>query len=275
VILGLLVVGCGEPLVTPEPVYLRASGSMTMGPLVSDLASVFHTQRPNITIEVHGLDPDGGLGTQFGLAALRDGRTDLALVSWLPPVFSDLERSESGLDPAWQSTAIARDGLAIIVHPDNTLEGVGLLQLRDLFSGRSADWEALDGSRVHGLVQPVSREDGSGERAAFEALVMEDLPVTPRAVVAPSGRAMVDLVAHDPQAIGYVSMSQLSPKVRALKVEGQLPTKEAAGQGIYPLTRELWLVTRDPPLEALQVFVDFALSPAGQQIVGQRFGRIR
>jgi phosphate transport system substrate-binding protein len=248
---------------------------MDMGPLVSDLAAAFRAQNPNVRLEVQGLEPLGGLGTHFGLAALRDGETDLALVSWLPAVSPGPYPSEPGLDPNWRTTAIARDGIAIIVHPDNPLQGVGLLQLRDLFSGRNTEWRALAGTTTGGMVQPVSREAGSGGRAAFESLVMEGLPVTPWAVVAPSSQAVIDVVAQNPQAIGYVSMSVTTPAVRVLKVEGQLPTKEGAGLGSYPLTRELWLVALDPASEALQSFVDFVLSPAGQQIVGDRFGQIR
>ena len=104
---------------------------------------------------------------------------------------------------------------------------------------------------------------------------MESLPVTPRAIVAPSTQAVIEAIAQDPQAIGYVSMGEIPSGVRVLKVEGTLPARESVAQGDYPLTRDLWLVTRDPPPEALQHFLAFALSPAGQQIVGTRFGRIR
>jgi phosphate transport system substrate-binding protein len=86
---------------------------------------------------------------------------------------------------------------------------------------------------------------------------------------------VVDYVAGHPEAIGYASMSVEDGRVKALKVEGVLPTPENASQGIYPLSRELWLITAGPPAEALQAFVDFVLSPAGQQIVGQYYGRVR
>jgi phosphate transport system substrate-binding protein len=271
-LLVVLVAACGEPVATPEPVFLRAGGSMVMGPLVADLATAFRERNPTVNLEVESLDPLGGLGTGFALDALRRGEIDLALASWYVPGTS----GSSGLafEPGWQATAVARDGIAIIVHPDNPLEGVGLLQLRDIFRGRSSEWRAVTSRAGQGLVQPVSREDGSGTRAAFEALVMEDLAVTPRALVAPSGHAVVKQVAQDPQAIGYISMSEVTPQVKVLKIEGLLPTPENVGLGSYPLTRELWLVAPTPVDVSLSHFVKFALSPAGQQVVGQRFGRI-
>ncbi len=261
-VLAVLLAACGEPVTTPEPVFLQAAGSMTMSPLVAELADAFNDQSPTVNIEV------SGLGTQFGLDALRAGEVDLAMASWLPS-------GPSRLDLGWRATAIARDGIAIIVHPSNPLDGLGLLQLRDLFAGRSYEWLAVGGRAVQGEVQTVSREEGSGTRAAFEALVMEDQQVTPLAVVIPSGQAVVEHVAGHPQAIGYVSMGLLSAGVKVLKIEGELPTPQSTGRTSYPLTCELWLVTADPPSEAVQDFLHFVLSPAGQQIAGRRYGRIR
>jgi phosphate transport system substrate-binding protein len=216
-----------------------------------------------------------GLGTQFGLEALRSDESDLALASWFFPDVVGLSPAGLSVDPDWRATAIGRDGIAVIVHPTNPIQGLGLLQLRDLFSGRAYAWQAVGGRSGQGEVQPVSREEGSGTRAGFEVLVMEDLPVTPLAGVAPSSQAVVEHVAENPQAIGYVSMGLVSPDVKVLKIEGELPTPESAGQGSYPLTRELWLVAPENPSEAVQDFLDFVLSAAGQQIVGRRYGRIR
>ena len=84
-----LLVACGEPLATPEPVFLRAAGSTSMSPLVAELADAFHEQYPLVSLDVHGL------GTQYGLDALRAGEVDLALASWLPV----------DLESGWRATA--------------------------------------------------------------------------------------------------------------------------------------------------------------------------
>jgi len=152
---------------------------------------------------------------------------------------------------------------------------LGLLQLRDLFSGRIYEWNGVGRSGVGGAVEPVSREDGSATRVAFEMLVMEDFAVTPRALVAPSGASVVEYVSENRQAIGYVAMSQVNPGVKLIEIEGELPTPEAVGSASYPLTRELWLVMADPAPEHIQAFVEFALGPDGQQIAGKHFGPMR
>jgi phosphate transport system substrate-binding protein len=62
--------------------------------------------------------------------------------------------------------------------------------------------------------------------------------------------------------------------VKALTVEREAPTPETVGQGSYPLSRELWLVTLDPPSPVVRQFLDFVLSSAGQEIVGEHYARI-
>jgi len=253
------LVACGEPLATPEPVYLQAAGSMAMEALVTDLAGAFHDRSPTIRLEVTGL------GTHYGLEALRRGEADIALVSWLP---DDLGEGELAVP-------IARDGIAVIVHPSNPVEGLGLLQLQELFSGRASEWRAVGGRITQGTVQPLSREQGSGTRDAFEALAMESRRVSPLAIVASSPQSVIEIVAAQPGAIGYVSMALVTPRVKVLKIEGELPSPESASQSSYPLTRDLWLVAEDPPPAPVQQFIDFVQGPLGQQVVGQRFGRIK
>jgi phosphate transport system substrate-binding protein len=206
-----------------------------------------------------------GQGTRFGLGELAAGRADLALASWLP----------ADLDSQWQITAVARDGIAIIVHPSNAVDGLGLLQLQDLFSGRVHEWSGVGGGRSQGPVQVVSREAGSGTRSAFETVVMDERRVTPLAVVAPSSEAVIEYVATHPDAIGYVSMGRVSTGVKVLSIEGELPTAQSAELGSYPLSRDLWIVTGASPAESVKAFRRFVLGPAGQQIVGRNFGRVR
>jgi phosphate transport system substrate-binding protein len=210
-----------------------------------------------------------GQGTRSGLDELAAGRADFALASWL----------SADLDSQWQVTAVARDGIAIIVHPSNEVDGLGLLQLQDLFAGRVHEWSGVGEGRSQGPVQVVSREAGSGTRSAFETMVMDERRVTPLAVVAPSTEAVIEYVATHSDAIGYVSMGRASTGVKVLSIEGELPTSQSAELGSYPLSRDLWFVTGESAgesvAESVEAFHRFVLSPAGQQIVGRNFGRVR
>jgi phosphate transport system substrate-binding protein len=104
---------------------------------------------------------------------------------------------------------------------------------------------------------------------------MDGQDVTPRAILVPSSEAVVDYVATHPEAIGYVSLGELTGSVKALSVEGEVASASAAERGSYPITRELWLVTMQPPGEEVERFLRFCLGPVGQGVAGLRYGRVR
>lgn len=250
--------GCGgAPVTPPPPVFLRAAGSTSVGPLLAELAAAYNTRQSNITFDIQGG------GSQLGQQQVEAGQLDLGLVSWPP----------RNLAEQMQMTPIAHDAVAIIVHPQNPPAGLSLAELRDIFSGRLLDWAAVGVSA--GEIQVISREDGSGTRAAFETLVMGDRAVTPAAVVLPNSRAVVDYVAQYPHTIAYVSLTFVDERVRAVPIEGVMPGPDTLSDGSYPLIRDLAVIfPRRGAAEAAR-FVEFALSPAGQAVVGRQWGRLR
>lgn len=255
--LALLILAACAPPAPPAPVTLRVTGSSSMAPLLRDLAAAYSHSRPHVRIEVHG----GDMVT--GLEELRAGQADLAAVSWQPA------EPPAGL----HSVPIGRDAIAVIVHPRNAMPGLTLLQLRALYRGEVLDWRDLGGPEGEPII--ISREDGSGTRAAFEAIVMGSDRVTLNALVMPGHAAVADYVASHRLAIGYVSMAALDARVRALPIEDARPTAEDVRSGAYHLSRSLYLYTLSPPTPAAQEFLAFVLSPAGQTIVGRHHISLR
>ena len=97
--------------------------------------------------------------------------------------------------------------------------------------GRSSEsLSAVDGLDALGSVQVVSREEGSGTRSAFAQLVGFDTSsnsgssdeTTADALIAENADAVIEAVAADAAAIGYVSMG-------ALKEDGASTGDEAEG----------------------------------------------
>ena len=206
-----------------------------------------------------------GGGTAIGIQELRGKEIDLAAVSWK----ADAEEPPDDL----QVIPIARDGLAIIVNPQNTITNVTSLQLRALYRGETLDWGAVGGSGGEPVV--ISREDGSGSRAAFEALAMGGERVTLNALVMPTSQAVVDYVASHRNAVGYVSTGVITDTVRAVPVEEFPPTAATVRSGEYRLGRVLYLYAPRPAPPEVQAFLDFVLSPAGQAIVSRRLAPVR
>jgi phosphate transport system substrate-binding protein len=170
-----------------------------------------------------------------------------------------------------EAFVIARDAIAILVNSQNPVDSLTLGQVTDIFSGDIVAWSEVGGEEAD--IQVLSREDGSGTREAFEELVMQGQRVTLAAIVMPGSSAVGDFVADNPTTIGYASAAGIPLGARALRIDGFLPDLETLSQDEYPLTRRFVLVTIEDPGEDVESFLDFVLSPAGQVIVGRRYGR--
>ena len=255
----LTLSACVEtPRATPTPATLRIATSSTLSALADDLGDVYRADHPWVTIQAESID------TSAAIELLDGGAVDLACVSWLP----------SELDPRFWRSALARDAVAVIVNAANPVTGLSLAQLREVFQGRVLDWSALGWSNENLIV--VSRENGSGTRAAFEAAVMEGRPVTLNSVVQPDSDAVVAYVARMPGAIGYVSHARVIGGVRPVSIEGVEPNLVNVANGTYPIGRVLYLLARSDPEGAARDFAAWLLGPDGQQAIAERgFGRVK
>jgi phosphate transport system substrate-binding protein len=269
VLLVLLALACascqGAPSagaalsVDAAPTTIRISGSTSMAPVLRDLADAYRKTRPQVRVEVLGN------GSQAGMRELQAGTVDIAAVSW---------KAEDAETPKGvRAVPFARDGVAVVVHPSNRVTGLTLAQARSLYRGEIQDWKALGGPALETSV--ISREDGSGTRAAFEAAVMGGERVTFNALVLPTTQAVVEHVGRHPEAVGYVSMAALTDTVRAVPIEGLLPAPAAVRAGAYHLMRHLYLFTPTVPTAEGSRFLDFIQSPEGQAIIERRHVPLR
>lgn len=104
------------------------NGSSSVYSLMQHLSGAYRDLNPNVTIDVHGA------GTGHGFSAARDGLADIAMSS------RDLRESElEFLSPL----TIAIDGIAVIVHPSNSIENLTLQQVRNIFLGEIEEWESV------------------------------------------------------------------------------------------------------------------------------------
>ena len=69
----------------------------------------------------------------------------------------------------------------------------------------------------------VTREEGSGTRESFQKFVMGKEDISLEALVQDSNGAIRQVVASDPNAIGYISLGLVNEQVKALKISGVEP----------------------------------------------------
>ena len=131
-----------------------------------------------------------------------------------------------------------------------------------------------------GEIVVVSREDGSGTRGAFIELMgieqkrddgaKKDL-TTKEAIIAKQTDVMIQNIAGNRDAIGYISLGSLNDAVKALQIEGVQPTSETVKMGEYPIARPFNIATKDEPSALAQDFIGFILSAEGQAVVMQSY----
>lgn len=121
----------------------------------------------------------------------------------------------------------------------------------------------------------LSREDGSGTRGAFiELFGMErkidgrkvDL-TTDSAEITNSTSVMTASVAGNRNAVGYISLGSLNNSVKALAIDGVMPSADAIRNGEYTISRPFNLVLGAGAGKAARDFLAFILSREGQSVV--------
>lgn len=191
------------------------------------------------------------------LALASSGYADAALI-WGP---------EPPVGPQLAVEPWAADALAIIVNPRNQVGPLEREALRGIFSGRVQDWAPF--GQGLGAIQVMTRERGSGPRELLSRLVMAGEPPSGNARVAASDDAVLDYVASEPAAIGYVSAASLREGVRALTVEGMRPEPQKVRDGLYSLMAGIWLVYR--PESIAEELRSLLSSDAGQEVLSRYF----
>ena len=225
-------------------------GSTSIQPFAEMLAERYAKDHPGEFVEVQGG------GSTAGLQATQSGLANIGMCS------RSLTVKESLL---FTSILIARDGLALVVNPENPVANLSIAQLRALFAGRITNWNEVGGR--DGPIRPITREEGSGTRESFVRLVMGGERIAGRALTQESNGAVKELVKGDPATIGYMSLGLVGKELKILAVEGIQPTVENVIAGRYNLVRPLLFVTKGTVNPAAQKFIDFVLSPAGQSLL--------
>lgn len=165
---------------------------------------------------------------------------------------------------------VGLDGLAVIVSKGNAIGSLTKDQIGRIFAGEVTDWKQL--GAPGGAINVYARDDKSGTYDTFKTLVLGSKKLVASARRFEDSRELSDDVAKDPNGIGFIGLPYVrDAKAVAVSENGTrpfLPNRFTVSTEDYPLSRRLFLYTSANPTNDLaRKFVDFALSPPGQEIV--------
>jgi len=230
---------------------LTLAGSTSIQPFADKWAEVFMEKHPGVAVNVQGG------GSSAGIQACESGACGIGMSS----------RELKGDEKALHEIVIARDGLAVIVHPSNTLRGLKTGEVKQIFAGDLRRWAPLGGPDRP--ITVVTREEGSGTRGAFQEMVMGKTRIFSGAITEDSNGTVREIVARDPAAIGFISLGLVNDQVRALALDGAAATDANILNKSYRLVRPFLFLSRGEPTGRAKEFIAFVLSDEGQALVAK------
>ena len=238
---------------------LVITGSSTMAPLVLEMGKRFESLHPGTRIDVQ----TGG--SSRGIADAVNGLADIGMAS------RALQSQEGNL----HGFVIAYDGITIILHDSNPIQGLTDDQIKGIYSGIITNWKT-----VGGLDAPITVVNKAEGRSTLELFLhyftLSNRDIKAHLVIGDNEQG-IKTVAGNPHAIGYVSIgtarydATYGVPIRLLPLRNIPATLETVREGTFPLSRPLTLVTKTEPTGLANTFIEFARSPATHDLILQHY----
>lgn len=200
---------------------LKFAGSSSMADIMAALSEEFRTQYPDVTVTVDQQ------GSGSAITGLNDGTCQIGNLS------RNVKDGENA-DGKYEVITMAIDGIAVAVHPNNSVSDLTLEQIAGIFKGEITNWKDVGGADQ--AIYVVGREEGSGTRDGFEEIIGAKGKCQYGALLKETGD-VVSKVASEEAAIGYISYASVNDKVKALKVGGVAAEEATIADGSYKLQR--------------------------------------
>ncbi|HIZ94733.1 phosphate ABC transporter substrate-binding protein [Flavonifractor sp. An112] len=226
------------------------NGSTSMESVMGSLIEAFKEIQPSVQVQYTGS------GSGAGITSAQDGTADIGLAS------RDLKDTETGV----KQITVAKDGIAIIVNPENPVADLTVEQIAQLATGEITNWSEVGGNDAE--VVFIGREAGSGTRDGFESITGTEDACKYQNELTSTGEVIAN-VASNPNAIGYASLSAVDDTVKAITVGGVAPTEETVLDGTYAIQRNFNFIVSDSTelSDAAQAFIEWATSADAADLI--------
>lgn len=247
---------------------IENKGSDTLVNLALAWAELYMHMHPDVRISVTG----GGSGT--GIAAMINGTVNIANASREMKSEEIAAVKASGISP--MEFIVARDAIAVVVHPSNPVNGLTLPQISQIYTGKITNWR-----QVGGEDRPIvllSRESNSGTYVYFleHAIRLGNAKsaalFSPDTLLMPSSEGISTEVRQNPNAIGYDGLGYVTRDQKLLAISRDdnshhvLPSIDTVNDGTYPISRPLYMYTKGNPTGEIKTYLDW-IANDGQRLV--------
>ncbi|ADU25831.1 phosphate ABC transporter substrate-binding protein [Ethanoligenens harbinense] len=228
---------------------VTAAGSSALKPLVDAAKTAFQQKNPDVSITVSA--GGSGVGLQQVAAGTVDiGDSDVTAESKLPA-----DQAKTLVDHQ-----VAVIGVAVITSTDVKVSNLTTEQLTNIFTGKTKNWSEVGGPNE--AITLVTRPSNSGTRALFKQYALNNVEESTSALNTDDSGVLLQDVAGNKGAIGYVALSYLvtSPNVSTVSIDNVAPTLDNIYSGKYKVWGTEHMYTKGEAKGAAAAFIKYMQS---------------
>lgn len=230
---------------------LTLNGSTSMAKVCQALGEAFQAKYPDVTVE------KGGTGSGDAAKAVSAGTA----------LIGDLSRNMKPEEKPgeYEIVPIAIDGIAIVVHKDNTVSGLSSDQIAKIFTGEITNWKDVGGDDRK--ITVLGREAASGTRDGFETIFKCAKKCKYAAELSSTGE-VVNKIGNDKGSIGYVSLDSLNSSIKAVDIDHVKVNEENIVNGTYKAQRPfIEIYKKGTDSDLVKAWFAFVQSDEGKAVI--------
>ncbi|MBI4849211.1 MAG: substrate-binding domain-containing protein [Nitrospirae bacterium] len=221
------------------------------------LGAVFEQSHPGIKVKIFP-----SLGSTGGVKAVAEGSVDIGL--------SGRALKDEELKTGLSVIEYARTPMVFVVNKSVKISGLTTGEIVEIYKGKKQKWP--DGQRIRLILRPASDSDTLVIRKISPEMneALEAASLRAGMLTAPTDQENVDLIERTPGAAGFSTLTQITSEMRHVKIlayNNVEPSVKALAKGIYPLSKALYIVTKQKPSALARGFLDFIQSEKGVEIL--------
>jgi len=241
----------------PQEKLIIAGTGLSIG-VMKRMADGFQRRHPNVTVNILP-----SIGSTGGIKAVKEGKIDIGLSA------RSLKQEER--IPGIIEEFYGRTAFIFGVQESNPIEGLRLTELEEIYAGKRRTWS--DGRPIRMILRPLY-----DAYSAFLAGInpgmksaSEQAHSIPGVFVGMTDREAAVQIERTPGSFGTTSAAIVAAerlKVKALSVDGVLPTLSNVSTGKYPYAMTMSIVyKKDKYMGAVKDFIDFLFSNDGRKLL--------
>jgi phosphate transport system substrate-binding protein len=249
----------------PANQQIAIDGSSTVFPLVEAAAEAFSREARGAARVTVGESGTGGGFRKFC-------RGEVQITNASRPISTGEMRACAEAEIAYVEIPIAFDGISIVVHPSNPLSNITMDELHAIWRPEAertiTRWDQVNASWPASELQLFGPGTASGTFDFFtEAVNGEGGAARTDFTPSEDDNVVVQGVVGNAGALGYFGYAyyeQNQQRLKALAVNGVMPSPETIESGDYPLSRPMFIYVSAEALRRPQVrrFMQFFLQRA-------------